>query len=534
MSVKKWLCAALVSILSLSACGAEESVSIDLSSAAYPLGESTALVSVSDTAINTVKAAVFGANNGYRAGGYGIFDEEKLVFNETMLEKIAESGITHIREPGGIEGDYFHWYECVGPYESRTAQVNPFSRGYPSFTENEGEPYDVRFGPDEWFELCRRTGIGLTVQLNTGTGTPQEAVDFIRYCLDSGAEIESIAVGNEACMEEERVSGIKVTMTPEEYTEFYNEMLELMGEDMLAELKERGIPFGCIGLPGSHALSIHRKWDAAVLSGISVTADFIDIHIGYSPFNVNLSGVDAKSIHLALLASSKYVDSLLKAEIKTISSVSPDTKIKMSEYGPLGNAICYGTAGALYLASFFNTVLAQEKVVSADYLPLCYSGTSRNTLIGANVSEDLYWDNVVTYVYRMYAEQTGRRVLETSVEDCAVFKAQAVGLMPRQLNVPEGEAAVYYDPQSGAGTLFVLNKAYETNTAFSISLPFEKVTVNSVTELWNADFSLSNTQQNPTAVVPVDAGIENVETGGLITLTTKPVSLVKIDFSVPQ
>lgn len=525
---------AFITVLILAVCfcvTAAADNTIDLAGEQYPVCEQIAVVNVTDEVLNTVKSGIFGVNNGYRAGGYGIYDESTLTFNEAMLQKIAESGVTHIREPGGTEGDYFHWYECVGPVESRISQINPFSTGYPTYTKTEGERYDVVFGPDEWIEMCKRLDMGLTIQLNSGTGTPQEAVDFIRYCLDSGVKIESIAVGNEACMQEERVEGIQVTCTPEEYVAFYNEVLRLMGDEMLSELRSKNIPFGCIGLPGSHALSIHRKWDSTVLSNADVAPDIIDIHIGYSPFGVNLQGVSAEAIHLCLLASSANVKKLLDAEVKTIKTASPDTMIKMSEYGPIGSNMCYGTAGAMYMASFYNTVLAEEKVISADYLPLCFNVTYPASLIGANTNEGVYWDNVLAYVFRMYSEQIGRSVLAVTVDNCRTFKAQAVGLMPRQLNVPEGEAAVYYDAQTGEGTLFLLNKAYTENTVFDVTLPFASVRIDSVTELWSEDPSRYNTQAAPEAVVP--AVLENaaMETEGSFTVTAKPVSLIRIDFS---
>lgn len=505
---------------------------LDLADNRYNTCEQTVILSVTADVINSVKSGIFGANNGYRNGGYGIYDEESRTFNSEMLEMIRTSGITHIREPGGIEGDYFHWNETVGPVEERIAQVNPFSSHYPTFTEKDGELYDVVFGPDEWIELCKKVGIGLTIQLNAGTGTPQEAVDFIRYCLDSGVEIESIAVGNEVCMQEERVEGIKVTCGPEEYVDFYNEVLSLMGTDMLTELDEKGIPFGCIGLPSSHVLSIHRKWDDTVLAGVNVPADYIDIHIGYSPFNVNLNQATLEQIHLTLMATHAYVQKLLDMEVKSINKQSPDTLIKMSEFGPLGNSTCYGTAGALYLASFFHTVLAQPKVFSADYLPLCFSYSSRNSLIGANTANGEYWTNTAGYVFKMYAEQIGRNVLASFVENSRTFKAQATGLIPRLLNVPEGDGAVYYDQATGEGSIFLINRAYRDNTVFDVTLPFETAEITRVTELWNEDYSLSNTQAEPNAVVPVEVEYNAQMALGRITVAVKPVSLVKIDFVV--
>ena len=507
-----------------------ENPTLNLTDDRYATSEQVIAVTATTDVINTVKSGIFGANNGYRGGGYGIYNEETRTFNEDTLEMIRNSGVTHIRQPGGIEGDYFHWYETVGPVEERIAQINPFSSHYPTYTEKDGELYDVVFGPDEWIELCKLTGVGLTIQLNAGTGTPQEAVDFIRYCLDSGVEIESIAVGNESCMEEERVEGITVTKTPDEYVAFYNEVLALMGEEMLAELDEKGIPFGCIGLPASHVLSIHRKWDDTVLSGVTVAADFIDIHIGYSPFSVNLNQATEEQIHKTLLATHTYVKKLLDMEVKTINKYSPDTMIKMSEFGPLGNSMCYGTAGSLYLASFFQTVLNEPKVFSADYLPLCFAYTSRNTLIGANTSRGEYWKNTVSYVFDMYADQIGREVLSVTSGNSRTFKAQATGLIPRLLNVAEGDGAVYFDPATGEGSLFLINRAYTDNTVFDVTLPWANVQITKVTELWNEDYSRSNTQAEPFAVVPVEVACDFQPAEGKITVAVKPVSLVRIDF----
>lgn len=529
----RFVCMLLSLALLLGACPAlAEPPVLTLADDRYTTSEQVVSLTVSADAINTVRDGVFGANNGYRDGGYGIYDEESRTFNQEMLEMIRQSGITHIRQPGGIEGDYFHWYETVGPVEDRIPQINPFSSHYPTYTEKDGELYDVIFGPDEWIELCKEVGIGLTIQLNAGTGTPQEAVDFIRYCLDSGVEIESIAVGNEVCMQEERVEGITVTCGPEDYIAFYNEVLALMGEEMLAELDEKGIPFGCIGLPSSHVLSIHRKWDDTVLAGVNVPADFIDIHIGYSPFSVNLNQATEEQIHLTLMATHTYVKKLLDMEVKSINKTSPDTLIKMSEFGPLGNSMCYGTAGSLYLASFFQTVLNEPKVFSADYLPLCFSYTSRNTLIGANTSYDVYWTNTLGYVFRMYADQIGRDVLAVTSENSRTFKAQATGLIPRLLNVAEGDGAVYFDPATGEGSIFLINRAYRDNTVFDVTLPFENAKITNVTELWNEDYSKSNTQAEPEAVVPVKVACDVQPVQGKITVAVKPVSLVKIDFVI--
>ena len=208
---------------------AKAETTIDLSYDRYAVSEKTAKVIVHDATINTVRAGIFGANTSYRGGGYGLYDEESRSFNEVLVQRLCESGVTALRLPGGIEGDYFHWYETVGDAEMRIPQIDCFSKDYPTFTRKNGEPYQVLFGPDEWIALCGMTNAALAVQLNAGNGTPQEAVDYIRYLLDSGVTIDDITVGNEGCMAEERVESVSVTKTPEEYIDFYNVVWDLMG-----------------------------------------------------------------------------------------------------------------------------------------------------------------------------------------------------------------------------------------------------------------------------------------------------------------
>jgi hypothetical protein len=46
--------------------------------------------------------------------GYGVWDEANQCLVASLVEAIRDSGITHLRYPGGIEGDYFHWNEAIG------------------------------------------------------------------------------------------------------------------------------------------------------------------------------------------------------------------------------------------------------------------------------------------------------------------------------------------------------------------------------------------------------------------------------------
>ena len=148
----------------MSACA---DTAIDLSYSRYGVSEKIAVVTVTDEVVNNVRAGIFGANASY-IGGAQIYDEATGLFDEVMLQKLRDSGVKTLRIPGGTEGDFFVWQQTVGPVETRIPQINPFAD-----TDNgEDYLYDVLFGPDEWFDLCKRTGTALSSQRNAGNGTP--------------------------------------------------------------------------------------------------------------------------------------------------------------------------------------------------------------------------------------------------------------------------------------------------------------------------------------------------------------------------
>ena len=165
--------------------------------------------------------------------------------------------------------------------------------------------------------------------------------------------------------------------------------------------------------------------------------------------------------------------------------------------------------------------------------------TKPNILIGAlpkdvldNGNEAVYWDNVVSYVFKMYSEQIGRDVLDCAVVDGEKFSSERVGHIPVIRDVYEGDVLVYFDPDTGDGTMFILSKAYDRNTRFEIQLPFEALTITEVTELWTKNRTVINSYKRPNKVAPVQIGIDNDLTviNGKLSVIAKPVSLIRIDF----
>ena len=128
----------------------------DLSDTHTETNEEQTKVKVSTYAVNTVKKELFGDNISWRGNGYGVYNAEIGRFNEKLLDAIKNSGVTTLRYPGGIEGDYFIWHETIG--EDRKLQIDPFSSQYPIYAPADGGKYYPSFGWEEFMEMCIKLG----------------------------------------------------------------------------------------------------------------------------------------------------------------------------------------------------------------------------------------------------------------------------------------------------------------------------------------------------------------------------------------
>ncbi|MDY5941329.1 MAG: alpha-L-arabinofuranosidase C-terminal domain-containing protein [Eubacteriales bacterium] len=501
--------------------------SIDASGSLYKTMAKHAVCTVGTESINTVKKEIFGDNLAWRGSGYGVWNPTQKTLNSKLVDAIRACGVTTLRYPGGIEGDYFHWQETLG--SNRKAQIDPFSDAYPTYAEKDGASFYPDFGLDEFFLLCEAADVEPVIQLNAGNGTPEEAVTLIRYCLEKGYRVSSFAIGNEVNMKEEAVEGMKVTKTPEEYIAFAQSVYDGLGS--LADSVELGV----IGLVESHALNAHADWDSKVLSALGDKIDFIDCHLAYAPYFTSEKDSN-EDIFRCYMAASDYIGRLIgetKDEILKYGGENAENiSIQITEYGPMGTYY-NGTVGSVFLAALLQEMLAEPMISSANHLPMLNHPYAANLVGYYNINgTEYFWDNICTYVFRWYAEQIGREVLNVDV-DCSSFSAKKVGLIPFVSNAASAAAAVYLEPDKSAGTLFLINKSTTQNQCFDVTLPFESITVESVTELYANDPTAANTWDNPHKVMPKSYRVDSSALrSGTVSAVTKPISVLKIDFKV--
>lgn len=189
------LCLIASSLWTTTVSATSNSVDLDFGSTEYDDNNSIITAKTNNTALNTVKQEIFGANISWRDNGYDLWDSQNDAVNATLLQKLEDSGVKQLRYPGGIEGDYLHWAETIGT--NRTEQIDAFSSVYPTFDETDGVTYPVNFGMEEFLQVCNAADIKAVLQFNAGTGTPNEANSLVDWLNNNNYlnQVSSICIG---------------------------------------------------------------------------------------------------------------------------------------------------------------------------------------------------------------------------------------------------------------------------------------------------------------------------------------------------
>jgi alpha-N-arabinofuranosidase len=80
--------------------------------------------------------------------------------------------VPNVRWPGGCFADEYHWKNGIGPAKSRAVTLNPNWGGVV-------EPNT--FGTHEFMDFLEQIGAEIFLSVNVGSGTPQEAADWLEY-----------------------------------------------------------------------------------------------------------------------------------------------------------------------------------------------------------------------------------------------------------------------------------------------------------------------------------------------------------------
>lgn len=90
------------------------------------------------------------------------------------MVQMAKDMHTPLVRFGGNFTSAYHWRDGIGPPDRRVSMLN-IAWGIPEYNQ---------FGTDEFLRFCQLIGAEPQIALNLGSGTPEEAADWVRYVDD--------------------------------------------------------------------------------------------------------------------------------------------------------------------------------------------------------------------------------------------------------------------------------------------------------------------------------------------------------------
>jgi alpha-N-arabinofuranosidase len=193
-------------------------------------------------------------------------------FRRDVLDALRRLRFSVVRYPGGNFVSGYHWEDGIGPRESRPLRVEP--------AWDSMEPNHV--GTDEFMTLCRTVGWQPMLTVNLGSGTVEEARNWVEYCNgDAGTPFGArrAANGHTApygvalwCLGNEMDGQWQIGHCPaEEYAARALEAARRMRE------VDPGIETVACG-SSARMLESFGDWDARVLAAMDDQADFLSAH----------------------------------------------------------------------------------------------------------------------------------------------------------------------------------------------------------------------------------------------------------------
>ena len=193
-------------------------------------------------------------------------------FRTDVMAALRRLDMTAMRYPGGNFASGYHWEDGVGPSEER-----------PTVRELAWQSIEPNlFGTDEYLQLCLKMGWTPMLTVNLGTGTPEEARDWVEYCnCPTGTRYADLRAANGSpephavklwCLGNEMDGPWQLGHVPADQYAIRAQQAAKMMRDV-----DRSIELVACGSCGI-GMPTYMEWDRQVLEYLGDLADYVSLH----------------------------------------------------------------------------------------------------------------------------------------------------------------------------------------------------------------------------------------------------------------
>jgi alpha-N-arabinofuranosidase len=351
-------------------------------------------------------------------------------FRTDVLDALRRLDMTAMRYPGGNFASGYHWRDGIGPRDSRPVIREIAAQGI--------EPNSI--GTDEYMMLCRRMGWSPMITVNLGTGSPEEARDWVEYCNSpAGTRIADLrSAGGHAdpygvklwCLGNEMDGHWQLGHVPADQYAIRAQQAAKMMKDVDRSIETVACGTCIANLP--HWM----EWDRTVLEYMGDYADYISLHRylvsrdgDTEDFLAESAAIDRQIEEMDAVC--RYVQARRRSRKRAwicfdewnvwYKTVTPEGG---GVFAPPMNEEMYNLEDALAVAAFFNSFIRHADVVRI-----------ANIAQIVNVSAPVMTDGdrlllqSIFPVFRMFSERRSGTALKLVLEG-PTYTAKTNGMVP--------------------------------------------------------------------------------------------------------
>jgi alpha-N-arabinofuranosidase len=406
--------------------------------------------------------------------------------NPEMVD-MARALKTPLVRYGGNYTSGYHWRDGVGPVDKRVSMLNQ-SWGMPEYNH---------FGTDEFLRFCRLIGSQPQIALNLGTGTPEEAADWVQY-VDQKWNAGS--------------GGL--------WWELGNELwgVHQIGYPTLARIADRTREFSAaVRRVDPHAKLIatgqdpdrFQEWNAAQLALGAGAYNLLSTHFVVRTAEVLKPNASRDFIAQASLALPIGLEKQLyamKQQVDANPKTRDQVKLAFTEWlfaAPATRAPMFDNlGGALCTAGFLNVLMRV-----ADFTPLSdmtglieFGGIWQKH--GRVYGVPAYW------AFRMYSNADATKMVDSKVNVDRYEVEEGVRRLPAIPAVPYLDVVSALNDDGSKLTLFCVNRHLTQDIHASVQLSGFTASAARAQQLTATSLYTTNDDVRPDAIVPADLNLQ--------------------------
>lgn len=426
-------------------------------------------------------------------------------WRKDFIDRLVALNPKHIRWPGGIIADWYHWQDGVGARDSRPPMY---------YAQWDAQWLTNDVGTHEILDLAEQLGLGVTLNVNWGTGSSTEAASWVEYTNGaSGTTYGNLRIAN-GRSQPWNVKHWEIgnetwgwwtpgwTSNAQAFANSYVEFRDAM------YAKDSSLEF--IG-EGGDGNSTDQSWNRTMVQTAGSKLDHLSIH--YYPPQSLPQNYNSGDVYLASVGAPATINDRLSATRDTVLDYSDeDIKVAVTEW----NAMYFNEEhrrtrtleAALQVAGMINLFARRPELSEINFV---------STLVD-------FWDGggirlgnrgvFVTpshEVMRLFGNNFGRVLLKTDVVS-STYDAPAIGNLPARSGVPYLDATATMSADGSRMYLSVVNRHPSSDLATTINLNNAGTIGSSATlhRLNSASYLDQNTWQNTNQVAVTTSTLTGV------------------------